>query len=226
MDVVIVANAPDLDLTPYRDDVLRADYRLAADGGAVALVRAGILPDRVIGDLDSVDAATLAHLHAHRVELDRHPRAKDATDFELALLAAVELGATSIVVFGALGGRWDHTLANVALLAHPSLRGRQVRLRDGEQTLFLVQHTATITGTPGDTLSLLPLSGAAHGITTHHLLYPLENATLRYETARGISNVLMEPTAQIQVREGVLLVVQHRDDGRHQWRTPGVKETP
>ena len=218
MDCVIVANAPDLDLGPYLDLLRRAELLIAADGGALALLRAGLLPQVVVGDLDSLDLASQQLLAEQGVELRRFARAKDETDFELALLLAAEQGAQSIDVLGALGGRWDHTLANVALLAHPALLGRRVRLLDTRQALYLVRDTATLSGRRGDTISLIPLGGEARGVSTSGLLYPLQDAVLRFDQARGISNVLLEPPARVQVREGLLLVVQH-DDGAYQWNT-------
>jgi thiamine pyrophosphokinase len=218
MYAVIVANAPDLDAYPYTELIRTADLVIAADGGALPLLRIGMLPALVIGDLDSLDIAAQAELTARGVELRQFPRAKDETDLELALLYVIDRGATSIDVLGALGGRWDHTLANVAMLAMPELRGRQVRLLDDQQALFVVRDAVELHGQHGDTLSLIPLTGAVHGITTRGLLYPLNDATLEFERARGISNVLLDTPGRVEVREGLLLVVQHDDGGAHQWR--------
>ncbi len=217
MYAIIVANAPNLDVTPYQAHIQRAELLIAADGGALPLLRLGVLPRIVVGDLDSLDIASQEDLAAHGVELRRYPRAKDETDFELALLLAVEAGATAIDVLGALGGRWDHTFANIGLLAHPALLGLRVRLLADQQTLFLVRDEAAIEGLRGDTVSLVPLSGAVHGITTTGLLYALHDATLYFEQARGVSNVLLDPPGHVRLREGLLLVVKHDDGGAYQW---------
>jgi thiamine pyrophosphokinase len=218
MYAVIVANAPDLDAGPYAALLGAADLLIAADGGALPLLRLGLLPQLVIGDLDSLDGASAAQLVERGVELRRFPRAKDETDLELALLHAVACDAHVIDILGALGGRWDHTLANVALLALPELRGRRVRLLADRQELFLAHDEVAITGRVGDTVSLLPLTPEVRGVTTRGLLYPLEQATLGYERARGISNVLLAPPGSVTVREGLLLVVHHDDEGAYQWR--------
>jgi thiamine pyrophosphokinase len=209
MYTVIVASAPELDLGPYQKHIRAADLLIAADGGALPLLRAGIMPHVTIGDMDSISAAGLAELQAHGVTLRRFPREKDETDLELALLHAAECGATAIDILGALGGRWDHTLANVALLALPELHARHARLLADGQTLFLVRDRAVLEGQAGDTVSLLPLAGAAHGVSTSGLEYPLDNAILNYERARGVSNVLLDPPGHVSLREGLLLVVQH-----------------
>ncbi len=217
MYVVIVANAPLLRLDPYREMIASADLVIAADGGANALADTGIRPSLVIGDLDSLSAARLAQLAADGVELRRFPREKDETDLELALLHAAAMGATRIDILGALGGRWDHTFANVAMLAMPELKGRQVRLIDERQRLFLVRDQATLDGQRGDTLSLLPLTPTARGVTTRGLFYALDDATLYFERARGVSNILIDPPGFISLREGLLLVVQHDDRGAFQF---------
>ena len=209
MYTVIVASAPDLEIAPYHKHIHAADLLIAADGGALPLLRSGIVPHVAIGDMDSINAAGLAELEAHGVMPQRFPREKDETDLELALLYAAAAGAAEIDILGALGGRWDHTLANVALLALPELRTRRTRLLADGQTLFLVRDMAVLEGQAGDTVSLLPLAGAAHGVTTTGLRYPLDNATLSYERARGVSNVLLDPPGCVSLREGLLLVVQH-----------------
>jgi thiamine pyrophosphokinase len=217
MYVVIVANAPNLDAAPYEALIRAADLLIAADGGALPLLRLERLPRLVIGDLDSLDSASQVTLLERGVELRRFPREKDETDLELALAYAAASGATTIDILGALGGRWDHTLANVALLALTELRGRRVRLLDARQELFLVHDSAALEGQAGDTVSLLPLTPTARGVTTHGLLYPLQDATLHYERARGVSNVLLEPPGRVSLRDGLLLVVHHDDGGAYQF---------
>jgi thiamine pyrophosphokinase len=224
MYVVIVASAPDLYITPYLAAIDSANLLIAADGGALPLLAEERWPDLVIGDLDSIDAPALARLEQRGVAIMRHPRAKDETDLELALLHAAERGADQIDVLGALGGRWDHTLANVALLALPELVGRRVRLLADRQTLFLVRGTAALEGQRGDTVSLLPLTGVAEGVTTAGLQYPLSDATLSFDRARGVSNVLLDPPGRVSLRAGLLLVVQHDDGGAHQWRGGATDE--
>ncbi len=220
MYIVVVANAPDADLAPYHEQIAAADLLIAADGGAEALLRVKVLPHLVLGDLDSVGDVSLLYLEEHGVEIRRFPREKDETDLELALLVAAERGATTIDLLGALGGRWDHTLANIALLDHPALKRCHVQILADRQTLFLVRDAAELHGRRGDTVSLLPLTPTVDGVTTAGLLYPLTDATLRYEQARGVSNVLLDPPGRVSIAHGLLLIVQHDDGGAYQWNTP------
>jgi thiamine pyrophosphokinase len=208
MHTIIVANAPGFDADPFRGLLAQADLVIAADGGGNALYAVGVTPQLVVGDLDSLSDAAHAAFQAAGVDVRRVSPDKDETDLELALLTAVARGAARIDVLGALGGRWDQGLANVALLALPELRGRAVRLLDPDQEAFLVHESAVIYGQVGDTVSLLPLGGNAHGITTSGLRYPLTDATLYFERSRGVSNVITASPASVSLREGLLLVVR------------------
>jgi thiamine pyrophosphokinase len=207
MHTIIVANAPGFDAAPFSAQLRAAALLIAADGGGNALHAVGISPALVIGDLDSLSEQAAASFAVAGAEFQRHPAAKDETDLELALLMALERGATSIDILGGLGGRWDQSLSNVALLALPELAGTPVRLLDHEQEAFLVRDEAAIVGQLGDTVSLLPIGGPAHGITTSGLHYPLHEATLHFERTRGISNVISARPASVSLRQGLLLVV-------------------
>ncbi|MGQ9925452.1 MAG: thiamine diphosphokinase [Chloroflexaceae bacterium] len=218
MHAVIVANAPAFQAEPFRDLLARADLLIAADGGGNALFAAGLTPDLVIGDLDSLALEVAGAFAAAGVTFLRYPMEKDETDLELALLAAVARQADTIDVLGAIGGRWDQGLSNVALLALPELIGRRVRLLDVDQEAYLARGETPIAGAVGDTISLLPLGGPARGVTTRGLAYALEDEELRFERSRGVSNVIVRLPAAVLVREGMLLVVRvWRREGGQIW---------
>ena len=181
---------------------------VAADGGARLALACRLVPHLVIGDLDSLTQDDLAGLLARGVRIERYPAAKEETDLELALLAAVERGATWIRIIGAAGGRLDQMLANITLLTLPQLAGCDVRLVSGAQTLWLAgpgQHT--LEGARGDTISLIPLAGDALNVRTENLEYPLRGETLRFGPARGVSNVIRATPASVSLDAGLLVVV-------------------
>jgi thiamine pyrophosphokinase len=213
MRTIIVANSPTFDAAPFLGLLAGADLLVAADGGGNALHAAGLSPHVVVGDLDSLSAGAEALFRAAGAEVIRHPAEKDETDLELALLLAVERGADKIDILGALGGRWDQGLANVAMLALPELASLRVRLLDVGQEAYLVRDEAEIPGAIGDTVSLLPIGGAARGITTRGLYYPLRDAALAFERSRGVSNLITEPPAHVSLAEGLLLVVHNFAEG-------------
>ncbi len=187
------------------------DYLIAVNGGTPHVLALNLIPHVVIGDLDSLAPEILARLQQASTRLLRFSPNKDETDLELALRHAAALPSETILLVGALGGRLDQMLANILLLSLPCLHGRDVRIIDGAQTAFLIRDRAEITGAPGDTVSILPLGGDAHGVSNDGLEWPLADATLPFGTTRGISNVLRASTGAISVAHGLLLciVTQH-----------------
>lgn len=181
---------------------------IAADGGARQAAHFGLKPQTVIGDMDSLSAAEISALEAGGASIHRYPEEKDETDLELALLKAAQGGANWIRVVAAVGDRLDQTLSNVYLLALPALQDVDVKLVAGNQEAWLLRSgNNVIQGASGDTLSLLPLSGAAHGVRTENLYYPLRGETLVFGPARGISNVLQTAEAHVWIDSGILLAV-------------------
>ncbi len=184
------------------------DFILCADGGVGHALALGLRPDLVIGDLDSLDPHHRQQLQRLGCRIEQHPADKDATDLELALLAAQRLGIDDIVLLAALGGRLDQELANLLLLAHPQFANLHLSLIAGEQTAWIVRDQITISGQPGDTISSLALSPQVEGLTYHHgLRWPLHDFTLPFGSTRGVSNELIDPSAHISLRHGVLLVI-------------------
>ena len=128
---------------------------------------------------------------------------------EEALLQAIEHGANELIVVGALGKRWDQTLANLLLPAGQAFESASIRLVDSDQEIQLLQPGIwhELHGQPGDTLSLVPLLGSACGIRTQGLEYPLNDENLDFGSTRGVSNVLLESSARIYLRQGLLLCI-------------------
>ena len=184
-----------------------ADLVIAADGGARLCKALRTRPDVLIGDLDSLTPAEVANWKGAGVTMLRFPTDKDQTDLELALHLAVERGAQRITVLGALGGRWDQSVANLLLLAHPRWRDLDVVLMDGSQRASLIHRRGVVEGRPGDTVSLIAIAGDARGVTTNGLAYPLSDGVVPFGSALGVSNRLTGPRAEITVRQGLLLVV-------------------
>jgi thiamine pyrophosphokinase len=192
---------------------------IAADAGWDKSAALGILPDLLVGDADSLPEERLAELATAGVPIERSPVAKDESDAELAVLAALRQGATHVTILGALGGkRFDHALANVGLLGLPGLGEADVELLDATTRVRLVRAPAAeggpascrLAGEIGDLVSLLPLGVPAFGITTEGLLYPLRGETLQPGPARGLSNVRIAADASVMLHQGSLLVIETR----------------
>jgi thiamine pyrophosphokinase len=190
---------------------------IAADGGARHAAVLGVTIDLWVGDGDSIDAPDLAALEAAGIPLERARPDKDESDTELAVLAAIRLGATGVVIVGALGGqRIDHALANIGLLALPALDGRSATILDAATRIGLIRAPGPdgamverrLAGRSGDVVSLLPMGPGVEGVTTDGLAYPLHDEPLPIGGARGLSNVRVATEARVVLRRGLLLVVE------------------
>jgi thiamine pyrophosphokinase len=190
--------------------VPKPDRVVAADGGARLAGVLGVVPDLLVGDLDSVAPGTLSELERLGVATERYEHhTKWETDTELAVLAALRWEPGQIVIIGAIGGRLDHALSNVLLLTHPALVELRVVIVEGHQRLFLAKPGAwnEVRGNSGDLLSLLPFGGSPLGVRTEGLLYPLEGEDLLQGRGRGVSNELVADEVRIWLDSGLLLVV-------------------
>jgi thiamine pyrophosphokinase len=186
---------------------------IAADHGAAHARAWGWPLHLLVGDFDSLSTEEAALVTAAGVPVITAPAAKDETDLELALAHALARGASEIIICAALGGRTDHMLANVLLLARPEFADVAVSLVDGRESIRLLRSAAQqpacleLQGASGDLLSLLPLGCDAVGVTTAGLQYPLHDETLFLGQARGVSNIFTGARAGIALRSGLLLVI-------------------
>jgi len=188
-----------------------ADLIIAADSGAGHMRKSGYLPHVIIGDLDSIDPDTLAFFRKNQVPVYAHPSRKNSTDTELCIEYARAKGATRITLLAATGTRLDHTLANILLLLPLADAGIPARILDEKNELQVVTDQVDLTGTPGDLVSLIPLTPTVRGVTLKGLSYPLENHTLVMGSTLGVSNFFSGSTAQISIRSGTLLVIRSMD---------------
>jgi thiamine pyrophosphokinase len=208
--IVLFANGvfyePEKLLPELKDD----DYLIAVDGGLRYFTPFALVPDLIIGDLDSADPEDVQRFKTQGVEVRQYPIEKNETDLELALLFAYSLHPESIWIVAALGGRLDQTLASIYLLTSPDLINCDVRLVDGRQEVLIIQNTTSLSGKTGDRVSLLPLKDAVTGVTTRGLNYPLKGETLYPHQSRGVSNHMTGKQAQVIVQQGLLLCIHER----------------
>ena len=207
---VIFANGSLPDPESMRALLQPRDLILAADGGSRHLRRLGLTPAALIGDLDSIQPQERRRYESAGVMVEQHPRDKDETDLELALRYALAKGCRVIRIAGALGGRLDQTIANLALLSAPGLAELDVRLDDGVEEAFFVRRSCQILGAPGDLVSLIPWGHTANHVTTAGLRWPLKGERLSPHRSRGISNDMVSKKATITLEAGLLLVVHRR----------------
>lgn len=203
--IVAGGDQPGTDL--IRDLASRAEMIIAADRGARYCLENGILPDLVVGDMDSIDDESIRRLAEAGVETIRYSPEKDLTDTEIAMEEAIARGAGSIELIGVTGDRLDHVLANIQLLRRALGLGVEAQIISGTQKMFLLDSSHSIHGSRGRTISFLPLTEKVEGITLEGFRYGLKDAAMEIGKPYGISNVVECDDAHISLRKGILLAV-------------------
>ena len=186
-----------------RERPVPGDFIIAADAGYRTCREAGIVPDLLLGDFDSMDQpADFANIH-------RSPVEKDDTDTMLAIKTALEQGCDTVYIYGGTGGkRLDHTLANLQSLLYLRRRGARGWLYDNDFVWTVLENETLEIGRTVDwgLLSVFCLGDRAEGIDETGVQYPLKDAVLTPEFPLGVSNHILEPLARVAVGKGVLAV--------------------
>ncbi len=192
-----------------------ADLIIAADSGAGHLKKLNLFPHFILGDLDSIDPATLEYFEGQRVPFIRYPSKKDKTDTDLCVDFALKKNASDITLAGSTGHRMDHTLANIFLLRRLADLKIPARIIDGHNEIYLMHSSLTtsleIKGRPNEFLSVIPISETVEGVTLKGLAYPLDNHTIPLGSSLGISNCFKDESAVVTIKKGCLVVTKSRD---------------
>ena len=206
-EIVVVVSGGNPPASPVASHVRTEAPVIAADRGLDYALALGLDVTVAIGDFDSVSAEALAAAEAAGVRIERHPAEKDATDLELALDTAIGMAPRRIVVLAGTGGRLDHELSALLLLASDTYAAAQVDALVGAARIHVIRGERELGGQRGELCTLLAVSGPAVGVTTDGLEYPLRGETLEPGSSRGVSNVFAGEFARVAVEKGVLLVI-------------------
>ncbi|WP_020588420.1 thiamine diphosphokinase [Desulfobacter curvatus] len=212
MKIVIVANGTLSETDGLLPRIQQADMVIAADGGAVHLHHMDIVPQIIIGDLDSIPKEILSFFKKKQVKIFKHPVRKDQTDMELCMEYAIDHGCTELLIMGATSTRLDHTLANIFLLRRIADRKIPTTIIDAHNDIHIVVSRLTLTGRPGDLISVIPVSDHVKGLTLEGLEYPLTGQNLCMGSTMGISNVFTQKKADISINSGAVLVIKPREE--------------
>lgn len=215
--ITINGDSPRLKLPPKEIDFLKslaakADYKLAADGGCLLYLKAGIKPDVLIGDLDSLSKAAIAKIKKMGVKIVSFPPEKDFSDLHLALEEAIKLRAGKIWLYGGSPEntsrfRPDHFLVNIALLRRGKEQGLEMCwFLNPETRLLLAKEKEIVTAPAGSIVSLIPLTQKVENIALKGFVYPLQQETLELADSRGLSNLLKADQGIITKGRGELLI--------------------
>ena len=203
--IIIFANGKLPNLEKARALLRPDDFILCADGGTRHALALGLVPNVIVGDMDSLPSNF--QLSTFNGEIVLFPKDKNETDLELAINHALTLNPESILILAALGGRMDQTLANIALLSNLQLAAFNIKLTDGVEELFFCRDQVQVEGRSGDIVSLIPWQGEVTGVFTENLRWHLHHETLYPDKTRGISNEMTSDVATVKIQSGLLLIV-------------------
>ena len=179
------------------------DLIIAADGGYDHAVNAGIVPHLFIGDMDS-----LATPLPDDLEKKTYPERKDYTDMQLSYIEGLNRGYTAFEIYGGMGGRSDHTFANISLLLKIAEDGCHGSIISDSEIYTVIQNgSLSISGKSGNYISVFAIGGAANGVSIRGLDYEVENVSLTPDFPLGVSNRFLENEAVISVKSGALLII-------------------
>ena len=190
-------NAPELDAS-----IIAEDFIVAADAGFRHL--SGRNAVALVGDLDTLGSAP------EGVMLIRYPIEKNATDGELAIDYLNSLNFKEITIYGAFGGKIEHVLGNLNLLAYADSLGISAKIDDGKEKAWFSKSRLEIDSLPGDEVSIFPFGGCASVSHSEGLYYPLENLLLKPEKSRGISNRATDEKIVLEIASGAVIVILRR----------------
>lgn len=182
-----------------RDQV---DTLVCADGGADYAFQLGLTPDRIFGDLDSIDKEVKEKYESMGMQFVLFPVEKDKTDTHLVLDYLITEGFEEILIGGALGGRPDHLMGNLMMLTYAHKRGVTAKLISPTVEVQVVEGELVIEGHQGDTFSLVAVDSEVQEVDLIGFKYPLHDALVERESTLGISNLIMEERAIVRVGEG------------------------
>lgn len=206
---VIIING-NLTTIPSLSKLLKKnDLLICADGAAEYTYKQNIIPNVIVGDLDSITNDVKKYYESKQVTFVTYSREKDFTDTELTINYALDYGSEELVICGLLGDRVDHILSNVFYLSKIAQK-LPCTILEGNSNLHFSYKDISLTGKVGDEVSLIPFQGDCEGIITKGLYYPLSNETLEYGSTRGISNVFLKTTCTISFKKGNLLIIHNK----------------
>ncbi|MBW6515814.1 MAG: thiamine diphosphokinase [Candidatus Cloacimonetes bacterium] len=179
---------------------------VSVDSGTNSLYRQEIIPDVIIGDMDSIQPEILEH-YRELTTIIIHPSQKDETDTELALNWCIENDIQEILFINRLQGNFAHSWGVVTLLFKARTKGIKAKISNFKELIMLIPHSWSYRGILGKKISLIPLTEVVTGVDTSGLGYPLRKEPLFWHSTRGLSNVFIDSEIKICYDSGELLVV-------------------
>ena len=200
----IFAGSPDAECNGIE---FESRYVICADGGYELAKKLGIKPDVIIGDFD-----TYKDKLPDNCEVIKHPAEKDDTDTMLAAKLAIERGYNHITICGAIGGRLDHTIANIQTLRYILKHEAYGELiGDGNYVTMQGAGIKVYSRMKGYYFSIFSYTDECTGVSLTGFKYPLKNGVIKSNFPIGVSNMIIGKSGIVSLESGILLIVFSKD---------------
>ncbi|MDY0234427.1 MAG: thiamine diphosphokinase [Gudongella sp.] len=211
MNGLIVAGGSALNSKELKKQCNYSDIVVAADRGIESLLKADCRVDYLIGDFDSIKQEVLLEVEKTKIEIIKHPIAKDKTDTELAVDLLLDLGCKSIILVGVTGTRLDHTMANISILRNLYFKGIISKIIDDNNIIEYLGKKVNIYKAKSRYISILPISLEGVVVSLEGFFFPITKKNISYGSSLGVSNYLVKDKGEIVKHSGEALVFQSRD---------------
>ena len=186
------------------------DTILGIDGGTDILYKNKIMPDLIIGDMDSIDEKIL-DFFKKETKIAIYPSKKDETDTELGINWCIQNHKKNVIIFNSMQKRLDHIQGLIANLIYAHKNGINLEIVNQNQKIFISRNTS-FKIKKGVNISLIPLTEIVEKVSTEGLEYPLKKENLYFYRSRGISNVALENEVKITHKKGLLMIIISEKD--------------
>lgn len=210
MKTVIVSGGEMHNYSFYRDIIQSSDKIICADGGSRHAINMKLIPDVIIGDMDSSDEKSIEFFRKKGVEIIKYPKNKDKTDTHICVEFALAF-SKEIVLLGATGSRIDHMIANISLLELGVEKGVPISIVDNKNCIMMIKDSISLDGAMGDYFSLIPFTDRVEGISTKGAHYELEDAVMELGNPYGVSNYFEGNRVEVTIKKGKLLIIRSED---------------
>ncbi|MGM0639995.1 MAG: thiamine diphosphokinase [Thermotogota bacterium] len=196
------------DLFFYKQKILNADVNIASDSGIKIYKKLNIIPDYLIGDLDSANERDILWAKDNNVEILKYPSQKDEIDSELSIMKAQQLGCEKVYLSSVTGSRIDHTLAGIYLLGKYS--NLDPEIIEEKYNIGIVKDKKNIMTNIDDSWAILPLGEDLEGLTLKGFKYNLFEQKLDKYDSIGVSNQAKEEIISISLKKGIVVYIHYK----------------
>lgn len=193
---------------------MKPDYLVGVDGALDFLYRNQVVPTHIVGDFDSVSSEVIAHYKQQSdIPIYEFNPVKDATDTEIAIRLAADLGVKELVILGATGTRLDHVMANIQMLKIALDYHMQTYLWDECNRISLHEREIRLRKSKGfgTYFSLFSFNGNVPDVSIEGAKYPLSHYCMSACESRCVSNEYKDEEVRITFPEGMILLMETRD---------------